>query len=901
MKKRNLLLKILLCILGVVTALLCIGCDCKDEEPYDPRDVDDTVIESTRTDGIKYVADDLGGEGYLYRVKASDLGILPDTGENVATQIQEALDNLSSQHKGGLLYLEKGVYRIGNQITLPVNTGICGDWIAPVGDNMSKIVSGTVIDVMCDAGKDSEHRGDAAIITHGNNVIKGITFAYSDQKPNGPKKYPYTIANYANTGFYVENVTFVNSYRGILLDDQNVFTLKNIYMTALHQGIKINYCYDIPELYNINISYKYWANAGVAFKAPSEATAKNLTRQADGFHFGRVDWLYLDTTMVEGYKFAYYFYRNESLSADIKEANGQFLYAKSVDCQNGLYVDTSSAIGNMFTNCSFNTTGTGSSSAYFSGNVSLDSVGASTYTTGYQFNNCTFENTGGTCVQTDGQVAVNFTNCSFRSDTSEVKANYGNLILDTCSFANCPQNIGVASTVQTIKIINCTYQGSKNISNGLSGQQDASSRYIEKNEQYSAQVAKLSTQRYTPEEISEPTCKNIYYADEYGAVADGNLLGEGTDNSVAIQHALNAAGSNGGGYVVLEGGYFRVDKNLIIPSGVHLIGNGIANRHFKDRSSFTTLVTTFGKDKEKTDDAFITMDDDSALRQMCVYYVDQDCASPVKYSPTVAVSGDNTQIERTIFIASYINFYVTGENAHISYGRGLGLSAGFIAEGIESGNFDYMFFSINDWMRTGSNDVPNAPPSGWHNRYPNFDNDTFVFENCKNVTVYHSFSYGQGTGLRLEGEVSNFRGIGMGVDVASNAIIMNNSGSGNVFINTQFAAKTNNIKTGSSYSASTTFYVSSCWFSGGSLVNSTFEGNGTVNIQQFKVQKGVFTPISGTVNLQGLMMDSPVGPHVDVQGSATGGVINSLGSSRGFETYLTNKFKMNNCTKRVYI
>ena len=178
--------------------------------------------------------------------------------------------------------------------------------------------------------------------------------------------------------------------------------------------------------------------------------------------------------------------------------------------------------------------------------------------------------------------------------------------------------------------------------------------------------------------------------------------------------------------------------------------------HFTERKESTTLITAYGKNKEKTDNGFITLKDNSALRGLCVFYPDQDCANVVKYSPTVSVVGNNTQINKTTFVGGYINFYVTGENALISYARGLGLNAGFIAEGIDSGRFEYMFFSINDWMKTWDNEVPNAPPEGWHARYPNFENDTFVFENCKNVTLYHSFSYAQGTGLRLEGNIENF-------------------------------------------------------------------------------------------------------------------------------------------------
>ena len=891
----------------LLSAALLGGCaDIGDGggDSYDPKEVDDTVIESTRTDGVKYAEDALGGESFLYRVKASDLGILPDTGSNVAPQIQAALDDLSETHRGGLLYLEKGVYKLGSQLNLPKNTGIIGDWIAPEGDNTAKMTQGTVLDIMFGAGTDSSDRADAAIITQGNNMIKGLTIGYSNQNPSNPRKYPFTIANSANTGFYVENVTFVNSYRGILIDDQNVYTLQNIYMTALYEGIRINYNYDVPEVYNVNISYKYWTYAGDTFSAPEADAVRARTRQATAFLFGRLDWIYLDTTFVEGYEKAYYYYRNTNVDADIREANGQYLYMDCADCKYGLYIDTTSAIGNIYTRSDLSVTGEGSAAVYFSDNVTVDFSGSADYNTGYLFNSCTFSSDEGYGLYSNGRVAVNMTYCDFEDwGANAVCAARGSYVLDTCTFADNPSDIHIlSSNVQVFMVINCSFEGTKEIQNGIAGAADADIRYIEKNEDYSVSVEQYSLERYTPSEIREPESKNIYYASDYGAVADGSLasVGVGTDNTEAIQHALNAAGANGGGYVVLDSGYYLVKNRLLIPSGVHLVGNGVANRHFKGRLESTTLITEYGKDAEKTDHAFITLEDDSALRNLCVYYPDQDAGDPVKYSPTVAVSGDDAQVSKTIFVGGYINFYVTGENALISYARGLGLEAGFIAEGIESGRFEYMFFSINDWMRSWDNEIPNAPPEGWQNRYPNFENDTFVFENCKNVTLYHSFSYGQGTGVRLEGNIENFHGIGVGIDMGRHSLILNNSGSGNVFVNTEFSSWENNILANESYSGETTFYVSSCWFSD-NAVTSTFNGSGTVNIQQFHMQKGSFTANAGTVNLQGLLMDGLSGYAV-VIGGAKGGVINSLGGINSFllDGTASENFIVENCVKRLF-
>ena len=903
MKRIVIVLLSVLCGLSLFAA--CTGGGEGGGSEYDPTEVDDTVVESVRTDGVKAVTDALGGKLYLVRMTGEEAGIRPGTSENASVKIQQALDRLSSEYGGGLLYLSSGVYRLGTQINLPQNTGIVGDWVAPVGENAGKIVSGTVLDILFGAGTDSGNREDAAIRLQGNNLLSGLTIGYSNQTASSLRKYPYTVANGHSVGFNLENLTFLNSYRGILCDDQNVFKLQNIYMTALYEGIKDHYNYDIPTYHNVTVSYRYWTMAGEAFNAPSEDEARSLTRQATAFLFGRVDWMYLDTTLAEGYQKGYYYYRNTALDADIREANGQYLYMNAEDCQYGIYVDTTSKIGNLYTRCDLSVTGAESAAVYFSENVSKDAYGADDWQTGYQFNSCTFASDQGYGVYSLGKVVLNLTYCSFDNwGDCGLYAEDGSYALDHCTFEDLDRDVRITEDVQSFKTVACIYKGTKQIENGLAGVSDGE-RFLEAETAPDWSIPQYDRERYVMSEVSEPASRTVYYASDYGAVADGTLMGLGTDNTHAIQRALNAAGSHGGGYVVLDAGYYLVKERLWVPSGVHLVGNSVANKHFVGGRNAACLVTEYGKGGDKGDNPFITMSDDSALRSINVYYIDQDAGNPVAYSPTVGVFGDNVQIEETIFVASSINFYVTGENAMLSYTRGLGLNAGCIVEGVESGKFESMFFSINDWMSIPhwGNSMPNCPPEGFQNRYPNFENDTFVFEDCKNVTVYHSFSYAQGTGLRLEGNVENFHGIGIGIDMGRSSLILNNSGKNNVFVNTQFASYENHVLATEKYTGETSFYVSSSWFSGPE-VTSTLGGSGVLNFQQFKMQTGSVTVVSGTVRLQGMIFDALSGYALVFPegGEAEGGMSCSVGGINGLyiEGETPENFEIIACTKRKF-
>ncbi len=72
-------------------------------------------------------------------------------------------------------------------------------------------------------------------------------------------------------------------------------------------------------------------------------------------------------------------------------------------------------------------------------------------------------------------------------------------------------------------------------------------------------MADLATRR--------PANTNLFVATAWGATGNGV-----TDDTVAIQNALAAAGNNGGGIVYLRPGDYHVTNTLDVPSGVELRG-----------------------------------------------------------------------------------------------------------------------------------------------------------------------------------------------------------------------------------------------------------------------------------------------------------------------------------------
>src|SRR5690606_8268115 len=101
----------------------------------------------------------------------------------------------------------------------------------------------------------------------------------------------------------------------------------------------------------------------------------------------------------------------------------------------------------------------------------------------------------------------------------------------------------------------------------------------------------------------------------YNAVANGT-----TDNTVAIQAALNAAGSAGGGVVFLPPGKYKVLGNLRIPSGVEL--KGATDVSTTPMGPGSILEVYAGKNSPG-DEPFLKMEANSGVRGVVFNYPEQ--------------------------------------------------------------------------------------------------------------------------------------------------------------------------------------------------------------------------------------------------------------------------------------
>ena len=148
--------------------------------------------------------------------------------------------------------------------------------------------------------------------------------------------------------------------------------------------------------------------------------------------------------------------------------------------------------------------------------------------------------------------------------------------------------------------------------------------------------------------VQAETPGDVFDVRQFGATGDGE-----TDETAAFQQALDAAGEAGGGIVKVPRGVYRFGGHLNVPNAVTLKGiwesvpahNGIRDRGLpKPTDDGTTFLVTEGAGSEDGD-PFITLNTNSTLRGVVLYYPDQPVDDvPKPYPWAIAMRGKNPAV-----------------------------------------------------------------------------------------------------------------------------------------------------------------------------------------------------------------------------------------------------------------
>jgi hypothetical protein len=256
---------------------------------------------------------------------------------------------------------------------------------------------------------------------------------------------------------------------------------------------------------------------------------------------------------------------------------------------------------------------------------------------------------------------------------------------------------------------------------------------------------------------------------DYGAAGDGK-----SDNTAAFQKALDAAGKSGGGTVFAPRGNYRFEGQLTVPPAVTLKGiwesvpahNGIRDRGLpKPTDDGTTFLTTANRGVEDGP-AFITLNHNSTLKGVVIYYPDQDpAAEPAPYPYAIAMRGKNPAVLSVELLNPYNGIDATQNERHLIRDvQGQPLRRGIMVDSIyDIGRIENVHF--NPWW--------SMQPKlfAWQQAH----GEAFIFGRTDWQYVLNTFCFGYNVGykfIQTKAGVCNGNFLGIGADDCFTALVV---------------------------------------------------------------------------------------------------------------------------------
>lgn len=726
-----------------------------------------------------YPSNDIGVSTYIVTEHGAD-----NTGEINSQKIFQDLLNKLGKEGGGVLFAPKGKYKITGVLTIPKGVILRGEWKKPI---KGEPIEGTIL--MATSGKGFEIEGSSFITMEPSTTLTNIAVWYPEQDPNNIKKYPPTIL-YGRTGVWgndycnVRNVTLVNSYSGVILSRQNGGGCPNIYGlygTPLSRGIEIDNIADVGRFDWIDLSPDYWAGSGLpGSPAKGSAYSKWIYENGTGIVMRRNDWSYTCHANIEGYKIG--FHAAPSIPSAGSMPNGHNYELTFRNCKNAVCVDGVAESGMMFTRIK----------AIDCENGFV--IGANTAGI-VQLYDCEV-NASANAVLIDEAASTKLMTQQCIFNSGKVVALGGTFTATDSDFNNNAPQISIDSNSRTI----------------LTGNRFAKTMDIRNESMFKCvidhtpvEVKRLPGFPEIKERETKPAKSALYIVTDaaFGAVANGT-----TDNTSAIQSALNKASADGGGIVFLPPGKYKVLGNLTVPTGVEL--KGATDISTVPRGQGSILEVYAGKG-DPTAEPFLKLAEKSGIRGISFNYPEQMSSllpNVPEYPYCIQVMGKDVYMVnigvRATFRALDMFTYKC-DNHYVDYLAGHVFNTGIrIGGGSENGlvcntQFNTIVYSSGGESKFGT--WPNSPsPSDQPTKDACYNYnwahlDFMILDDCKNQILYNDFHYGSYRGLVFSSAKPSGISLGLGIDASRKALYYQGlSDDGFDLINSQIVS----IKQGSS-------------------------------------------------------------------------------------------------------
>ena len=666
--------------------------------------------------------------------------------ENAAPLLQQAINDCAALG-GGVIYIPEGRYLLEDNIELKTAVFLRGEWICPQEEkNTGK---GTIL--LCRFGK-NEPEGIPQITMCSCSGIKNMTFFYPDQNIKNPIKYSPTLRQKGSDSVTLENCTLINPWLGMQCgpDGNELHYLKNVYISPLYIGFFMDMTTDIGRMENLNISPIYSENFSQDNEELSEADKVYLRnymlKNTIGVYMARSDWEYGYGINIEGCSIGF-------LITSFKDSgpNTQLSSLKIKNCNIGMKFVNVNPYGVAL-----------SDSVIYSDIPGLEAAieCESSFKTLVQLCGVDLYGPYKYLVMHNGEGELSLYDChlsGWAEDGAAIKQTNGGLSVIQCTFSKNGNHIILDDGIKGALILGNNFCGEAKIITTDASKQEL---LYSTDNQMLPKIPRGGHKKR--EKAAIPNSKNIAFICDFGAVADGK-----TDNTKAIQAAIDSLGE-AGGTVYIPGGWFFCEGNLYVKKGIEL--RGVYEEPSHTLGGGSVLLTTTGKEDE-TAEPFINLYEGAGIRGIVIYHPEQNPSNPINYPWAVRSYGINCYAVNSVLVNPWlgVDFATNVSDGHyISYISGAPIKCGVsLGNNHGEGWVENIQYNPHYWFRTN---LPNHPTNStwkdfWHKQIENLDALKFGYN--ENEHLYGTFVFAAKHGLYFvlqDGKGTNGKFIGHGTD-----------------------------------------------------------------------------------------------------------------------------------------
>jgi len=579
-----------------------------------------------------------------------DYGVTANDDADDTAAFQKAID-ACEQDGGGVIFIPSGKYIFRNRLIMKPGVHLRGEWRNPETGS----ATGTLFCVYY--GK-SAPDGEPFITLAESCGLKDLALWYPEQEFANPEPYAWTIQQISGISAGLENITIYNAWQGIQTGPggNQLLTVKNLFMTALHIGFLRDSVYDCQKLQKIRMSPRYWCESGLpgapATSAENVALRKFLLKESTGAVLTHYDWTWMYDWIIEGFHTGIKTERSR-VKTEARGPNGGFVNLKLIDNTIGMEVGDINRCGWADTDVTIRSNLKDAIGIKIT--APLKSVA--------QFLNVTFEGTFKYCVLSEASFGcVTMSGCTFNNQQEEgwdVYAKSGVIELIQNSFNSSGNHVTIGNKVQSAAVLGNRFKGDPDIKNDA----PAYAKVVIDHTGLNLKMCNLSTFEY-PEAIYKPEKADLFNVRDFGAKGDGV-----TDDHPAFVKALSAAEENGGGTVYLPVGQYVLKKELTIPERIelrgvfdnshHTIGHSIqGNKRVRTGQRGSEIFAFPGKGDENGT-PFMMLKAGASLRGVTIVYPEQrwaeykETSTFTPYPWTIQSQGPNVRLKDVVLVNSY--------------------------------------------------------------------------------------------------------------------------------------------------------------------------------------------------------------------------------------------------------